>query len=234
MLALAAAVVVHVFCAPPSPERVAKAVAEVYADEDVQRDLPGERVRAERTPPRVERPPKARDWDEPEYAIPGAVGAVASVLLWSLLGVGAAVLVALIVKAIASGAIVARAARAKAGASVVVPSRADERPPPPIDEADRLAAEGRFDEAVHLLLLRAVYAVRLGARDVPRHFTSREVAGDLALDAARRDPLGVLVEAVERSLFGGRSLGAADWAAARAASDRFHATAPQPVSATAS
>jgi hypothetical protein len=92
-----------------------------------------------------------------------------------------------------------------------------------VEAAERAAADGRFDEAVHLLLLRAVYFVRVGNRDVPRHWTSREVAAVATLASSRRDSLALLVEAVERSLFGGRPLGAADWAASRAASEQFHA-----------
>lgn len=87
-----------------------------------------------------------------------------------------------------------------------------------LEDADRLAAEGRFDEATHLLLRRSVQqiqAVRPGLLDPSS--TAREISALPALPQGARSAFGVIAQRVERSLFALRSLSAEDWHAARAA-----------------
>lgn len=87
-----------------------------------------------------------------------------------------------------------------------------------LEEADRLAAAGRFDEATHLLLERSVGQIAAARPDwVEPSSTARELAALPALPEAARAAFGVIAERVERSLFALRSLGADDWQAARAA-----------------
>lgn len=87
-----------------------------------------------------------------------------------------------------------------------------------LEEADRLAAEGRFDEATHLLLQRSVGQIAAARPDwVEPSSTARELAALPALPEAARAAFGLIAERVERSLFALRSLGAEDWRAARAA-----------------
>jgi hypothetical protein len=87
-----------------------------------------------------------------------------------------------------------------------------------LEDADRLAAEGRFDEATRLLLQRSVGQIAAARPDwVEPSSTARELAALPALPDAARRAFGVIAERVERSLFALRALDRGDWEAARAA-----------------
>ena len=91
-----------------------------------------------------------------------------------------------------------------------------------LEDADRLAAEGRFDEATHLLLQRSVQQIAIARPDwVRRASTAREIAGIQALPDKARGAFALIAARVERSLFALRSLDAADWQAARQAYAEF-------------
>ena len=79
---------------------------------------------------------------------------------------------------------------------------------PPLAEVEALAAEGRFGEAIHLLLLRTLESLRPAPS-----LTSREVLAQLAWTGERGRALAALVEAVELSLFGARVPDRADYEA---------------------
>ncbi len=85
-------------------------------------------------------------------------------------------------------------------------------------EADALAAEGRFAEAVHLLLYRSVEDIE-GRRPglVRPAMTSRELAEASDLPMVARDAFSRIARAVEISLFGGRSIDADAWQQCRSA-----------------
>jgi hypothetical protein len=87
-----------------------------------------------------------------------------------------------------------------------------------LDEADRLAAEGRYGEAAHLLLQRSVEQIA-SARPhwLGPASTAREIAGLATLPDRARTAFAAIAERVERSLFALRKLDLADWQAARAA-----------------
>ncbi|MBI5170264.1 MAG: DUF4129 domain-containing protein [Candidatus Eisenbacteria bacterium] len=91
-------------------------------------------------------------------------------------------------------------------------------PGPSLVQAEALAAEGRYAEGVHLLLLLSLGHVlsRERAADHPA-LTSREMLRHLAprLSPERRRALGEMVALVEISLFGGRPVGADDFARCR-------------------
>ena len=87
-----------------------------------------------------------------------------------------------------------------------------------LEDADRLAAEGRFDEATRLLLQRSVGQMAAARPDwVEPSSTARELAALPALPEAARTAFRVIAEQVERSLFALRALERSDWEAARAA-----------------
>lgn len=87
-----------------------------------------------------------------------------------------------------------------------------------LEDADRLAAEGRFDEATHLLLQRSVGQIAAARPDwVEPSSTARELAALPALPDGARHAFRIIAERVERSLFALRSLDRGDWEAARAA-----------------
>jgi hypothetical protein len=85
-------------------------------------------------------------------------------------------------------------------------------------EADALAAEGRFAEAVHLLLYRSVEDIE-GRRPglVKPAMTSRDLAEAHDLPTVARGAFSRIARAVEISLFGGRSIDAGAWEQCRAA-----------------
>ena len=90
----------------------------------------------------------------------------------------------------------------------------------PRTEAERLADEGRYEEAIHHLLLETIEALantRKGG--LPDSWTSREIENGLPMPDEARAPFSHLVNAVESSLFGGRPVGEADWLACH---ERFH------------
>ena len=87
-----------------------------------------------------------------------------------------------------------------------------------LDDADRLAAEGRFDEAAHLLLSRSVGQIAASRPDwVQRASTSREIARHPDLPDRARTTFTLIARQVERSRFALVPLILADWQAARAA-----------------
>ncbi len=91
-----------------------------------------------------------------------------------------------------------------------------------LEDADRLAAEGRFDEATHLLLQRSVGQIATARPDlVDPSSTARELAAEPALPEGARRAFGVIAQRVERSLFALQHLGQDDWQAARDAYAEF-------------
>ncbi len=91
-----------------------------------------------------------------------------------------------------------------------------------LEDADRLAAEGRFDEATRLLLQRSVGHIAAARPDwVEPSSTARELAALPALPEAARTAFRVIAERVERSLFALSALDRPDWEAARAAYAEF-------------
>ncbi|MFL6258622.1 MAG: DUF4129 domain-containing protein [Thermoanaerobaculia bacterium] len=80
------------------------------------------------------------------------------------------------------------------------------------DDASRLAAEGRYAEAVHALLLAAIrHFAERSKTAIPPSRTSRELVRLLPLGPDARDAFAELVRTVELSLFGGADLGAEDY-----------------------
>lgn len=78
----------------------------------------------------------------------------------------------------------------------------------PLGDADELARQGRFDEAIHVLLLRTLQelARRLPER-LPSSLTSREILSRVRMPDDARSALSVLVGAVEVSHFGAATPG---------------------------
>lgn len=114
------------------------------------------------------------------------------------------------------GPLVTRLRDPKAKPEVWAPSR--EEALALLDDADRLAADGRFGEAAHLLLLRSVGQIRAGRPGtvIPAS-TAREITALPQLPKTARTAFAIIADRVERSLFALRDLDAADWTVARAA-----------------
>lgn len=89
-------------------------------------------------------------------------------------------------------------------------------------DADALAAEGRFSEAAHLLLFRSIEDIESRRPKLVRPaLTSRDIAGAPDLPSGPKHAFSTIVMLVERSLFGGRTLGEPDWRECRAAYETF-------------
>ena len=87
-----------------------------------------------------------------------------------------------------------------------------------LEDADRLAKDGRFAEATHLLLQRSIDQIATARPDwVEPSSTARELAAIAALPVSARNAFGLITERVERSLFALRALDEQDWNSARAA-----------------
>lgn len=96
-----------------------------------------------------------------------------------------------------------------------------------LKEADALAAAGRYSEAAHLLLFRSIEEIDRRKPNLVRPaLTSRDIASAPSLPAGPRAAFAKIVMFVERSLFGGSSLGEADWGSCRQAYEAF-AFAPE-------
>lgn len=91
-----------------------------------------------------------------------------------------------------------------------------------LEDADALAARGRFAEAVHLLLFRSIDEIqekRAGA--IGRSLTSREIGALGILPDPVREALLPIIRIVERSFFGGRDVDETGWKEARASYETF-------------
>jgi hypothetical protein len=76
-----------------------------------------------------------------------------------------------------------------------------------LEEADRLAREGRFGEAVRVILHHSIDDMEQAlAIIIPLSMTSREIAGLSQLSEQGRSVFGKIARAVELSLFGERPL----------------------------
>lgn len=85
-----------------------------------------------------------------------------------------------------------------------------------VPDPEQLAASGRFAEAIHALLLRAlVLAARRLDLSWPRSLTSREILRGGQLPAGSRSLLGQLIQRVEVHHFGGQEPLAADFTRCR-------------------
>lgn len=101
-----------------------------------------------------------------------------------------------------------------------------------LEDADQLAAEGRFAEAIHLILFRSIQDIERARPDAVRlSLTSREIARSPALGGRTRDVFAAIARLVERSHFAGRPVGSEDYAAARALYLDLLQPAPQEPSA---
>ncbi len=89
-------------------------------------------------------------------------------------------------------------------------------------EADRVAGAGNYSQAAHLLLFRSIEEIdRRRPALVRPALTSRDIAGAPQLPDGPRGAFQRIAMAVERSLFGGRSLDERDWLQCRAAYEEF-------------
>ena len=91
-----------------------------------------------------------------------------------------------------------------------------------IEDADRLAAEGRYGDAVHILLFRSIEDIdQRWPGSVRPALTSRDIIEHPRLSDAARRIFAEIARVVERSFFGGAPVGEADFRALRQAYSAF-------------
>ncbi len=91
-----------------------------------------------------------------------------------------------------------------------------------LEDADALAAEGRFGEAARLLLQRSVHHIATTRPEwLNPSSTAREIGAIPGLPGNAKQAFGVIAREVERSLYALRALAAEDWQRARAAYTDF-------------
>ncbi|MFN3473636.1 MAG: hypothetical protein ACK4ZW_06270 [Blastomonas sp.] len=91
-----------------------------------------------------------------------------------------------------------------------------------LEEADALAAEGRYDEAAHLLLYRSIEDIAAKRPGLLRpSTTAREIGAFDALSARASSAFGVIAGHVETSFFARRSLDRSAWDSSREAYRAF-------------
>jgi hypothetical protein len=91
-----------------------------------------------------------------------------------------------------------------------------------LEEADALAREGRYGEAIHHLLFRSIEDISNRRPALVRPaLTSRELARSEGIPGRARELFAGIARLVERSLFGGRPVHEGDWLAAREAYSDF-------------
>jgi hypothetical protein len=139
----------------------------------------------------------------------GPIELLLRILFWTAVVVVVVLAVSWLVRRLTGGVRDAEVAEPAAGAP----------PEIPIESAQALAAEGRWAEAIHALLLETLEALSRAARLAPS-LTSREIVARISLPSRARDALEGLVLAVEISRFGGEPAAEGDY---RACLSRFHA-----------
>lgn len=151
--------------------------------------------------------------------------AYARILLWTVIAVGAAALLWALYNRLRHGEWRLKLPRRTTPADLEpddewTPDEAGARSW--LEEADALAREGRFAEAIHHLLFRSVedIANRRPALVRPA-LTSRELAASDGIPARARELFSGIAWLVERSLFGERPVSERDWAQAREAYSNF-------------
>lgn len=91
-----------------------------------------------------------------------------------------------------------------------------------LGDIDKLAGEGNYNEAIHLLLVRSVADINGFRPDLVRkHYSARDIRSHPLLPEAARPAFTEIVRCVEKSYFAGIAATRADFEACRAAYTAF-------------
>lgn len=179
----------------------------LLADSSIQFDFP---------PPEPPRPPRETwNWLSMLADFLSTLGPVFKIVFWGALAIGLVALVFFLVRRLA----------AMRWRSKIAPVAASEdwRPQAAparrlLEEADALAAAGRFAEAAHILLVRSVEDIEARMpRFVRPALTSRDIAAAQALPLPARRAFAAIARVVEAGLFGRKPVGPEGWQVARSA-----------------
>ena len=184
-----------------------------------QATLPSGTAAPTTPPPTGTRPRSARP---PRVGAPGGVPLIPVGVLWPVVAaIGIAVLMLVLWRVIEARRGRERPARVRTPEGGGAPARRSLRIGP-LTEVEDLARQGRFGEAIHLLLLHLFAALqrRPATAPAPAH-TGREVLARTRLASQAHEALGVLVLAAEKIHFGGRPASREDYEACLAHYRRF-------------
>lgn len=185
----------------PEPEKRTSALPREERAEEPEE--PAERYDGEPVSP----PP-----DEPSST---SLGALFRALFWFLVAILGVVLVAGLIWMIRERHGDREASAAPAGAPDFTAGLTA-----PLSDDERFADEGRFAEAIHVLLLRA-QRILARSRTLGISLTSREILRTTDLAECPRTDLAALVRAVEISRFGGGEVGHLEYQECRACYGRL-------------
>lgn len=146
-------------------------------------------------------PPRFPDWMIALAKVLGAIAPYIAYVFWGGLAIGAVLLIWFVIREL----VPERWFRRRTSVAVTDWRPAPEAAQALLDDADALAAAGRFEEAIHILLFRSIDELaqrRPGA--VRAALTSRDIAALEVLPEAPRAAFARLAQAVERTFFGGR------------------------------
>jgi len=157
-------------------------------------------------------PPKPPPWLANLLEALSAAAPVIKVVFWGGVAIGVALLLWVIVRDLPFTSVFGRRRKPEAAPLDWRPDAQAARAL--LGDADALAGEGRFAEAIHLILFRSIddiAARRPGS--VRPALTSREIVEAAPLSDRGRDAFRIIADAVERIFFGG-------WPASRSDFDR--------------
>ena len=149
----------------------------------------------------------------------------ARILLWAVLALAALVLVWAIYNRLRYGEWRLKLPRRPRVTDVVIEEEWSPEEAPArswLEEADALARQGRYAEAIHHLLFRSIDDIAKRRPNLVRPaLTSREIGASQGIPSRARVLFAAIARLVERSLFGGRPVGESDWLEARGAYSDF-------------
>ncbi len=198
------------------PQRFAEAHRELLSDRAIQFDL------------KPFEPPPVPGWLRWLAETLDGAAPLFKLLFWCAVAVGVAMLLYRLARWIDGSDLLRRKSPAGEPAGGGDAWRVEEAPARALlQEADALAAAGRFAEAAHLLLFRSIEVIdRRTPNFVRPALTSRDIARAPALPTAAAAAFRQIVMLVERSLFGGAPVSESDWQGCRSAYETF-AFAPE-------
>jgi hypothetical protein len=198
------------------PSAIDTAHRAVRADPSIQFDFPWKAVE-----PREETPQWLRAVSEALDGFFRSLGPVWQILFWVMVALVVAVLLFALVPPLREGLLLRL--RRPREADAPAEWRPDHRAARALlEEAEALAAQGRFEAAVQLLLHRSIEDIERWRGGLVRpSLTARDIAGVPALPDAARGVFARLVALTERGIFARRPLAAGDWHEAREAYRAF-------------
>jgi hypothetical protein len=210
-------------------EKAARRVLDSSYQDDREPAKVDENKQPRKRPKRVERDtPTARQRirDEETRQGGGPISSLASMLMWGVVIAGVIIIAIFIARDLFKYSDDPGAEHVKEGPVEIEEIRAalDK----PLDDADQLAAAGRYAEAIHTLLLRTFQELaRTSAVKIAASMTSREILARIPLLGDSRDALADLVMMVELTWFGDDVPGQAEWERCRSQFHRFVAAYQQ-------